>query len=127
MKFLQIAALAGAAAAVSLMEVSEDEKAGLRELAGEFDFDLDKYMADEGKSWDDVKREAKEEAGDEFDSAGDLKRAKKPKKGGKKPKGDKPKGDKPAPKEEAEEDKKKPKLPKKKAEEGSDEEGKPAK
>ena len=81
MKFLQIAALAGAAAAVSLMEVSEDEKAGLRELAGEYDFDLDEYMKKEGKSWDDVKREAKEEAPEEFDGEGELKRAKKPKGG----------------------------------------------
>ena len=86
MKFLQIAALAGAAAAVSLMEVSPEEKDGLRELAGEYGFDLDQYMKEEKKSWDDVKREAREECGDEFDSAGDLKRAKKPKKGDKKPK-----------------------------------------
>merc|ERR1712156_1050695 len=102
MKFLSIAALAGAAAAVSLMAVDDDEKAALKDLAREFDFDVEKYMEAEGKSWDDVKREAKEASPEDFDKDGKCKR--RPKKGGK---GKKPEG-----KEEAEKDDK-PDKPKK--------------
>merc|ERR1712156_644131 len=102
MKFLSIAALAGAAAAVSLMAVDDDEKAALKDLAREFDFDVEQYMEAEGKSWDDVKREAKEASPKDFDKDGKCKR--RPKKGGK---GKKPEG-----KEEAEKDDK-PDKPKK--------------